>query len=428
MAKFTENSLKKFTKAQLVKKLAREGIEASDSQTKSELIKLLLLAHKANSPTAQIMTTYVDPIRQRRITLGIIGSVILFTLIVLYNFNPVFNQNVEFITSRIFGGSDPTEIVESEDGPQIYEKNGKTFVVYDYPLIKVKVITDKDCKRPECNLDNFYAQVKKNITPLVKFEEVHYESGQAENLLDEFGLDLLPVLIFDNNLVHIENFEEAVQLFTQKEDSYIMSVTPFRTLNGPNLNSGQLLGAPIEDDAPLKIVEFLSFSSSHDLDAVETVKKLLETFEGNITVVIKYFHRGGNDFAAGISAECAANQGKFIEMHDKLFEKQESWLALDERFLAGAFTTYAGQIGLNRSDFRNCYNHDEEVKARIADNNKEAERLAISGTPSFIVNNHILAGAYPFESFVSIIDLIAEEDGIEIQVSNPEEPADEIEE
>ena len=80
---------------------------------------------------------------------------------------------------------------------------------------------------------------------------------------------------------------------------------------------------------------------------------------------------------AALAAECAADQGKFWEMHDKLFENQQS-LSVEN------MKKWAADFGLNTSTFNACLDsstHLAEVQNDIAAGND----AGISGTPSFVI-------------------------------------------
>jgi protein-disulfide isomerase len=100
--------------------------------------------------------------------------------------------------------------------------------------------------------------------------------------------------------------------------------------------------------------------------------------------------------AAHAAAEAAHRQGKFWEMHDKIFEKQRE-------MSPEKYQEYASEIGLDVEQF----NKDlvsAEVKSRIAADKSEAGKLGATGTPAFFVNGRFLSGAKPFEAFKEVID------------------------
>ena len=94
----------------------------------------------------------------------------------------------------------------------------------------------------------------------------------------------------------------------------------------------------------------------------------------------------------------AHEQGKFWEMHDKLFANAQ---ALD----AASLEKYAQELGLNMGKFKAALDSGKHKAAVAADvqygNSLPGDGM---GTPTFFINGQKLAGAYPFEEFAKIID------------------------
>ncbi len=100
--------------------------------------------------------------------------------------------------------------------------------------------------------------------------------------------------------------------------------------------------------------------------------------------------------AAHAAAEAAYRQGKFWEMHDKIFEKQRE-------MSPQKYEEYAAEIGLDIEQFKRDIG-SAEVKRRIAADTQDAKKVGATGTPAFFVNGRFLSGAKPFEAFKVVID------------------------
>ena len=86
---------------------------------------------------------------------------------------------------------------------------------------------------------------------------------------------------------------------------------------------------------------------------------------------------------ASISAQAAANQGKFWEMKKKLFENQDDWKeALDAK---KKISGYAASLGMDMVKYENDI-VNPETENRVLRDLKEASSLQLGGTPSFIIN------------------------------------------
>ena len=100
--------------------------------------------------------------------------------------------------------------------------------------------------------------------------------------------------------------------------------------------------------------------------------------------------------AAHEAAEAANLQGKFWEMHDKIFS--------DQRGMSEAkYLEYAAEIGLDVEKFKKDLK-SPAVQKRIKVDTAQATKLGVTGTPAFFVNGRFLSGAQPFDSFKRLID------------------------
>lgn len=108
---------------------------------------------------------------------------------------------------------------------------------------------------------------------------------------------------------------------------------------------------------------------------------------------------------AAEAAQCALAQGKFWEMHDRLFANQE---ALAQPNLIA----YAQVLGLNMPAFQQCLAGQATV--RVKQDLAEGMKAGISGTPAFFIGTvtkegklrvlHKLVGAKPYATFKATLD------------------------
>ena len=129
------------------------------------------------------------------------------------------------------------------------------------------------------------------------------------------------------------------------------------------------------------------------------MKQIEEVYKDKVQIVWKNMpltsiHK--NAMGAALASEAAHSQGKFWEMHDKLFANQGK-LELDD------MKQYAKELGLNTSQFEKDL-QSPEAKKRVADDVAEAGSLGVTGTPAFFINGHYLSGAQPFEGFAKVIN------------------------
>ena len=106
------------------------------------------------------------------------------------------------------------------------------------------------------------------------------------------------------------------------------------------------------------------------------------------------FHN--NAMAAAEAALAAHAQGKFWEMHDKMFANQQ---ALD----GPSLEKYAQEIGLDVGKFKAALDSNK-FDAYITADSAEGMRVGANGTPTFFINGRQVVGAQPFEAFKNVID------------------------
>ena len=158
--------------------------------------------------------------------------------------------------------------------------------------------------------------------------------------------------------------------------------------------------APVKGDknAPVTIVAFSDFQCPFCSRVVPTLKELEETYGKKIRVAFKNqplpFH--DNARIAAAAALAAHEQGKFWEMHDKLFANQQS---LDRNSLI----RYAGELGLNQAKFTAAMD-SQKVLDQVDADQAEAGRVGATGTPTFFINGRQIVGAQPAAEFKKLID------------------------
>jgi protein-disulfide isomerase len=151
--------------------------------------------------------------------------------------------------------------------------------------------------------------------------------------------------------------------------------------------------------APVTVVEFSDFQCPYCARVTPTLKKLEEAYPGKIRIVFRDLPLLNLHKNAGVAAEaaqCANDQGKFWEMHDRLFANQA-------KLTAPELKEHAVAIGLQAEPFNQCLDSGKYT-AEWKKDSEEATRLGLSGTPAFFINGRLLSGAQPYESFVQVIE------------------------
>ena len=169
-----------------------------------------------------------------------------------------------------------------------------------------------------------------------------------------------------------------------------------------SIDGDQCLGS---EDAPVTIIEFSDYQCSYcQRFWAQTLPEIKEEYidTGKVKFVYRDFPLGfhANAQKAAESTECANDQEKFWEMHDKVFGGMSEWSGRD---VANITKRYASELGLDEAEFASCLDsgkYTEEVQKDMQDGAK----AGVTGTPAFFVNGIFVGGAQSFAAFKQIID------------------------
>jgi len=153
------------------------------------------------------------------------------------------------------------------------------------------------------------------------------------------------------------------------------------------------------DGAPVTIVEFTDFQCPFCKAAVQTVRQLMEEYQGKVRWVFRDFPISGLHPAAPKAheaARCAAEQGKFWQYHDLLFERSP-------RHSSDELKQYAEELQLDSSAFATCLVSDK-YQAAVTSDVQEGTRLGVSSTPTFFINGRVLVGAQRLAVFQKLVE------------------------
>jgi protein-disulfide isomerase len=186
-------------------------------------------------------------------------------------------------------------------------------------------------------------------------------------------------------------------------DAYVERLklkTPVRILLEAPRVQVEAAGRPSKGpaDAPVELIEFSDFQCPFCLRAFPIVKQVMAAYPDSVRLVYRNYPLPGHPRArpAAEAAACAADQGKFWEYHDRLFENQDK-LSDDD------LKAHAVALGLDAAKFNACFDataHKADVDADIAAGNE----AGVTGTPAFFINGRLLSGAQPLEAFKQVID------------------------
>lgn len=172
-------------------------------------------------------------------------------------------------------------------------------------------------------------------------------------------------------------------------------------------------GIPFAGDAkaPIVIVKYADFNCVHCMHTSKDLKAVLAEFSGLVKVYYKNFPLDGNcnrlvnrkdpnasSCVAATGALCADKQNKFVPFYNALYEDSERGV----RHSVPTVLEIAKNQGLNMQNFQGCLN-SPEIKAKIAKDVDESEKLNIQSTPSLFINDKALDSGSPDPQFLKAL-------------------------
>ncbi len=166
------------------------------------------------------------------------------------------------------------------------------------------------------------------------------------------------------------------------------------------------------DSAKVTVVEFGDFECPACGAAQPVTKQVIDDYKGKIDYVFRNFPLPQHDKAliAAEAAEAAGAQGKYWEMHDKLYETQDTWSVADKPL--DLFVQYAQSFGLDVNKFRDDVTNNK-YQAKITQDFQDGTAVGIRATPTFFIAKNVngglsnpqkLEGVPTYEQIKALID------------------------
>lgn len=220
------------------------------------------------------------------------------------------------------------------------------------------------------------------------------ERTQMENLVREY--------ILDNPEIITEAVQILQQRETEAEQAKVESAAKVRWSDIASDGHSPVAGP---EDAPVTVVEFYDYRCSFCRRAYPDVAKLLKTYEGEIRYVFKQFpvldgpnNTSGISHTAARAAVAAAGQDmdKFRDFHDRMM-RREGKLTKQRVF------DMAETAGLDVAALKNAMG-EESIDRYFTETLALARDIGISGTPTYVINGRVLAGARGFDAMKELVE------------------------
>jgi len=161
--------------------------------------------------------------------------------------------------------------------------------------------------------------------------------------------------------------------------------------------------------APIVLIEFADFTCPHCQGLAPALDKFADEHAMQVRFVYKFMPLSGPGHEraepAARAAWAAAQQGKFWEMHHKLF-------ASPDHLEQGDFEAFAKELGLDLAKFRTDM-QSQATTDHIAADRKLAETLDVKGTPTIYINGREYDKSQSLDEWIEL----------ELQLTAPKAPA-----
>jgi protein-disulfide isomerase len=154
------------------------------------------------------------------------------------------------------------------------------------------------------------------------------------------------------------------------------------------------------ENAKVTLIEYSDFQCPYCARHYQTIKKIFDEYGDKVRLVYRHFPLSFHPEAqkAAEASECAAEQGKFWEMHDAIFEAN----------LAGTMSVTkwkeeAKKLGLNTKKFNDCLDSGKYAN-KVSNQMAGGSAAGVQGTPATFVNGELVEGAIPYEQFKAVIE------------------------
>jgi protein-disulfide isomerase len=263
----------------------------------------------------------------------------------------------------------------------VFADEAKKRGITEDQLLKTEVV-DKITTPSDENLERWlqYRQQRGEIPREITLEQVKEAAKQNPQMLSE--------------ALNLERQMAVEKLFRDLSKARGVSIA----MSPPRLQVEATGPSKGPENAPITIVEFSDFQCPYCSIANGELKKAMDKYPGKVRVVFRNFpldfHKEAQKAAeAGL---CAQDQGKFWELHDKMFANQRA-LQVEK------LKEYAKEVGMDAGKFDACLdggNYADKVKKDL----EAGSKLGISGTPAFLVNGIFRGGALQAEQFEQLFE------------------------
>jgi len=158
-----------------------------------------------------------------------------------------------------------------------------------------------------------------------------------------------------------------------------------------------------QQKSAIELIEYGDYQCPYCGQAYPIVKKIQQQLGEKLLFVFRNFPLESlhpHAVLAAIAAEAAGKQGKFWQMHDIIYENQQT-LEFDDLVMM------AKAIGLDVAEFKKAIESDQNLQEKVQQDFESGMRSGVNGTPSFFVNGFRYDGDWSEGPFLEYLESVA---------------------
>jgi len=157
-----------------------------------------------------------------------------------------------------------------------------------------------------------------------------------------------------------------------------------------------------QSEAMVQVVKYSDYQCPACGYYVAFEQRLKEELGDTVSITTKHFPLSMHAYAqvASRSAEAARKQGKYLEMHYKIFEGQPQWSKGNAEAI---FIGYAEELGLDVETFKRDMN-SAEMNRIVMEDRKEGRDMGVNSTPTYYINgNKVQSNPQTYPAFKALV-------------------------
>jgi protein-disulfide isomerase len=157
--------------------------------------------------------------------------------------------------------------------------------------------------------------------------------------------------------------------------------------------------------APLTLVQYGDYECPYTRQSTWVVQAIQQQLGDRLRFVFRNFPLVAihpHALYAALTAEAAAAQGKFWEMHDYIFHHQHTLEDAD-------LTRFAEEVGLSMQQYARDIAERRSL-ARIEEDREGGKRSGVQGTPTFFINGVLYPGSWEQDALLPALEAASQVD------------------